>query len=235
MSNIFEIYIGSTLVQLAMSKALFFAAANTGHLNLLLPDSYAQLDKELQTLTNEAHAVLSQLSEDCLVLANGKPDLYRRAGVKQFTSYLALLNGDFDEACKLVDQAAKDMENSLPETGAKGQLSQILNDVAKMYDAKAAAVRLRSIALSENDFEQMYADNAKRDISNASNNPYSLLGVVMLRLNQHRALAKQLAQSTITAPPVYAVPTGPAVFQQRSLGMPAGGTANVTAESTLTL
>lgn len=167
--------LGSTLVHRATSLALCVT-------------DYAQLDKDLQEIVPEADAVLSQLTDDCLVLPqDGKPDLYRRAGTKQYTGYLALLQGDFDRACSLLDQAAIDMEKSLPATGAKGQLSQILNDVAKMHDAKAAAVRLRSIELSENDFEQMYADNAKRDLARSNNNPYSRLGEIVVKLNQYRA------------------------------------------------
>jgi hypothetical protein len=219
--------LGSTLVQQAMSKALMVATkieqftqdlADVEGGSVYSSVLYAQLDKDLQRLTSEAHEVLSQLTEDNLVLADSKPDLYRRAGTKQFTGYLSLLKGDFDSACSLLDQAARDMENSLPVTGAKGQLSQILNDVAKMYDAKAAAVRLRSIELSKSDFEQMYADNAKHDLANTSSNPYSRLGEIVVRLNQRRALAMQSALSTTEGEMTLGTSSPTLLFQSHQQG-----------------
>lgn len=125
----------------------------------------------------EARQYLSELTDARLILANGKPDLYRRAGCAQSFGYLQMLEGHFKDARESMHRASELMKESIGATGATGQLSAILNDEANSlialyaitnddsYFQKAKKCFQESISLSEGQFEQMYADVARKSLN----------------------------------------------------------------------
>lgn len=97
-----------------------------------------------------------------------KPDLYRRADRDQTLAYIYLMRGDSSKSLELAQKAEQQMAQSVADTGATGQLSQVRNTLTDILIANAALNSVASINASENNFEQMYADAAKRELDTFS-------------------------------------------------------------------
>lgn len=151
-----------------------------------------KVSEESQKSINKAKSLLEALTEEHLVLKNGTPDLYRRAGCLQSKGYILILEGNFEEAFEKMSLASCTMKHAIGNTGATGQLSAILNDEAgswlalatkskanaqdyigkpnaQDYIAKAKTCLEESKKLSKGQFEQMYAENAEKMLAQINN------------------------------------------------------------------
>ncbi len=136
--------------------------------------------KEVQLACDEVGEILTQLTDNVMLLKNGSPDHYRIAGCWQAKSYVSLLCGDFNTARTYIDIAEREMRDSIVVTNATGQLSAILADAAEIGVACSTAKALDSRRLSEGKFEQMYADKANKILTNIESSRFSQLARIIV-------------------------------------------------------
>ncbi len=179
----------------------------------------ADLTAESIAARERAVELLNELTDARLVLKDGSPDLYRRAGREQARGYAFTLAGNFTAAAQSMQCAADLMRAAIGATGATGQLSAILNDQAEALISLAYATRSpenldraralldESIALSAGQFEQMYADNARGSLLRLANataeQPHRgtrLAEVITASLAAQLLAAQRLAQAPVVAP-----------------------------------
>lgn len=146
---------------------------------------------EVQQACIQARHYLDELTDERLVLRDGSPDFYRRAGCTQARGYVQMVEGNFQEACSSMAQAVALMRHSIETTGSTGQLSALLNDEANALMALATATKANghvlgaqaclreSIRLSEGQLEQMYADVAKHTLNLIEQNIAEVPGVAL--------------------------------------------------------
>lgn len=173
-----------------------------------------KMSEEVNESINNAKYLLGELTEKRLVLKDGKPDLYRLAGCLQSQAYVLMLEGDFNGAIEKMSVASNTMKQAIGSTGATGQLSAILNDEAgallaiatvkypqeaRYYVENAETCLKQSIALSEGQFEQMYADNAKAMLDQIACDPansfYSKLAVFVSKSAPDKSATTRLVMS----------------------------------------